>query len=228
MATSHKTKHKNPLRYFLNAGLAFMSLSVGGCMGVDLYEPPTINESRIQVEEETFFQDVAVDDVDDAYLGMLARHYTKHGGSPMDLIITYDPRSYRNTAMKATDMAASIAGSLRGYGVSKVNAGVMPIKSQGDEARLLVTYDSYNARPPEGCDNNMPGMNKSPLEHDERYKLGCSIDTLVARQVSKPSDLLGRGKTETKSDGRPISNIIDLYRVGTPNTSLDGEKASDE
>ncbi len=226
MASSHKNKRKNPLKYILNTGLAFLSLSVAGCM--DLYEPPTTNENRIQVKEKAFLQDVSVSEVNDEFLGSLARHYTKHGGSPMDLIVTYDPRSYRNTAMSATNTAADIASSMRDYGITNVKAGVMPIKSQGDEARLLVSYDAYTAHAPEGCDYDMPGINNAPLENDEKYKLGCGVDTLIARQVAKPGHLLGRGTQDDTTDGRSSANVVDLYRTGAPNESLEGETASEQ
>ena len=226
MASSHKNKHKNPLRYLMNAGLAFLSLSLTGCM--DLYEPPTVNDNRIQVKEEAFLQDVSINDVNDEFIAALARHYSKHGGSAMDLIVTYDPRSYRNTAMNATNRAANIASSMRDYGISNVKAGVMPVKSQGDEARLLVSYDAYTAHAPEGCDYEMPGMNDAPVEDDKKYKMGCGIDTLLARQIAKPGHLLGRGSQDGTTDGRSSTNIVDLYRTGRQNEPLEGEVASDE
>ncbi len=226
MSSSNKNKRKNPLRNMVNASLAFLSLSVAGCM--DLYEPPTVNNSRIQVKEEAFIQDIAVSDINDEFIGSLARHYSKHGGSPMDILVTYDPRSYRNTAMMATNIAADMASSLRDYGVTNVKAGVMPIKSQGDEARVLISYDAYTAHAPEGCDYAMPGMGGASIEDDKKYKIGCGIDTLLARQVAKPADLLGRGAQESKSDGRPVTNVVDLYRKGEQNKPLEGESSTGE
>ncbi len=210
----------------VNAGLAFLSLSVAGCM--DLYEPPTISDDPIQVKEESFIQDIAVGDVDNEYISALARHYTKHGISPIDIIVTYDPRSYRNTAMMATNIAADIARSLRDYGVTNVKAGVMPVKSQGDEARVLINYNSYIALAPKGCDYNMLNRGNSALENDPEYKLGCSIDTMLSRQIARPADLLGRGAQEDASDARPVANKVDLYRTGELNKPLEGESATDE
>lgn len=227
MAMSQKNKIKRPLTYIVNAGLAFLSFAVTGC-SKDLYEPPVINETRVQVKEEAFLQDVAMSDVNEEFIAALARHHNKHGGSTMDLLVTYDPRSYRNTAMNATNSAANIASSLRDYGVTDVKASVMPIKSQGDEARLLVSYDSYTAHAPKGCDYDMPGLNGSPLEVDEKYKYGCAIDTLLARQIARPGDLLGRGQQDETTDGRASTNIVELYRSGAQNEPLDGESASDE
>ena len=227
MANSPKNKAKRHLKFAVNAGLAFLSFAISGC-SKDLYEPPTIKESSVQVKEESFIQDVAMSEVNEEFIAALARHHSKYGGSTMDLLVTYDPRSYRNTAMNATNSAADIATSLRDYGVTDVNASVMPIKSQGDEARLLVTYDAYSARAPEDCDYEMPGMGNSPLEEDRKYKYGCTIDTLLAKQIARPGDLLGRGQQDNTTDGRTSTNIVDLYRSGAQNEPLEGEVASED
>jgi len=227
MAKSQKNKSKRYMKHLLNAGLAFLSFTITGC-SKDLYEPPVLNESKIQVKEEAFLQDVAMSEVNAEFIAALAHHHNKHGGSTMDLLVTYDPRSYRNTAMNATNSVADIAAELREHGVTNVKAGVMPIKSQGDEARLLVSYDSLTAHAPEGCDYEMPGMNGAPLEHDEKYKYGCGIDTLLARQIAKPGDLLGRGQQDDTTDGRAAANIVELYRTGAQNEPLEGESATDE
>ena len=217
------TKGEKPMRHILNAGIAFLSLSLVGC---NLHTPTDITDQRVQVHEEMFTEDMLLADVDDAYLGALARHYTKHGGSTMDLIVTYDPKSYRNTAMTATNKISDISETLRDYGVTDVNAGIMPIKSQGDDAHMVVSYSALTAHAPEGC-VSMSGTDGQPLGYNEDYKLGCSIKTMVARQVSKPAHLLGRGNVDSTTDGRSSTNIVDLYRNGAQNPPLDGESATE-
>ena len=220
------SQSKRSFRKWVKAGLAILSVGLAGCM--NMYEPPTINDTPIQVKEEAFLQDVLVADVDDDYVEALGRHYRKHGSSTMDLLITYDPHSKDNTAMNATSKAADIAVALREeYGVTNVNVGIMPIASQHEEPRLLVSYDSLYAQAPAGCNGMMPGMGGRPLENDPDYKLGCSIDTLIARQVAHPADLLGRGASNVTTEGRSAANIVDAYRSGAQNPSLDGEDVSE-
>lgn len=214
------------LKSFMKAGLAVLSLTLGGCM--NMYEPPSLNDNPIDVQEEAFLQDVLLADVDDDYIDALAHHYRRHGASPMDLLVTYDPYSNDNTSGVATNKVADVASVLRGrYGIMNVNAGIMPVASQGEFPQLLVSYDSYQARAPAGCDGLMPGLNGRPLENDNNYKLGCTISTLKARQVSRPGDLLGQGNTDGTTDGRSASNIVDYYRSGAQNEPLEGESASD-
>jgi len=209
--------------------LCLSSLSLTGCLSMDLYEPTNIKESVIEVREQEFSEDVMLHDVDEGYLKALAHHYSRYGGSTMDLVVTYDPRSYRNTAMYAAERASDIAGTLRINGVKDIKSGVMPIKAAGDHARLLVTYTSMTAHAPKGCDTLLPGTSGSvSAEPDRDYALGCTLDTMLARQVSKPSDLLGRGTQDSATDGRATSNVIEGYRTGVMNESLEGERASGE
>ncbi len=213
------------MKHLLNVGIAIVSLSTLGC---NLYAPPSINENRIQVNSEVFMRDIALSNVTDELLAGLAHDYIKHGSGAMDLIVTYDPDSYRNTAMKATNKMSDIAGTLRESGVANIKSSIMPVKHQGDDVHLLVSYNSFTAHAPKGCDNLLPGMNGSALEYNADYKLGCSVDTMTARQVAKPSHLLGRGATGAPTDGRAASNIVDAYRAGAQNEPLDGESASEE
>jgi type IV pilus biogenesis protein CpaD/CtpE len=63
------------------------------------------------------------------------------------------------------------------------------------------------------------------LVNDENYRFGCTLDTVVARQV-RPKDLAGRGGDDVMNDGRRNANIVERYRTGEPNKALEGESAS--
>ena len=221
----YKAKGKNPMKSLLNIGVAFISL--GALSGCNMYMPSMITENRVQVSEEKVTHDVLVMDIDDKFMGSLARHYTKHSGSPMNVVVTYDPKSRSNTAMQASNKASSIVGVLHDYGVTDINASILPIKSQGSLSHLLVSYNSFNAHAPKGCDVVMPGMD-GYIESDKDYKLGCSTKTMIARQVAKPSHLLGRGATGDATSGRSATNIVDGYLSGAQNDQLEGLSASDE
>ncbi len=105
---------------------------------------------------------------------------------------------------------------------------VLPVKGQGDYSRMIVRYDGYSAAAPKDCKNLLPGIDGDALDHDGDYKLGCSIESVLARQVSRPADLLGNGVVDPTSEGRAAANIVDVYRAGLPNGPLDGESASGE
>ncbi len=216
-------KGKNSMKHLFKAGIAFISLTLVGC---NLHTPTAVTQQPFQIHEEVMTHDVLLADVDDAFIDGLAKHYAKHGGSTMDLILTYDPKSYRNTAMNASNNLADVAQKLRRHGVIDVDASVMPIKSQGDSAHLLVSYTAVTASVPKECENMLSGMDGSAVEADRDYKLGCSIKSMTARQVAKPADLAGRELADHETDGRSATNIVDRYRSGAPNASLDGQSAT--
>ncbi len=196
-------------------------------MGCNLYEPTKVTDKRVQVRQESFMEDVEISRVDDAFIAEIARHYTRHGEGAMDLVLTYDPRSYRNTAMQATTTVSDIAVTLRDYGVEDINPNIMPVKALGDVPRLLVSYQGYTAHAPDDC-GLMAGLDKSAgVGSQKDYKLGCSVETMIARQVSRPGDLLGRENTDLTTEGRGASNIVDGSRSGTLNQPLEGESASE-
>ncbi|MGH1457120.1 MAG: CpaD family pilus assembly lipoprotein [Alphaproteobacteria bacterium] len=221
-------KGKKPMKVLLNTGAVFLSLSLVACGGIDMYQEGTLNDKRVQVVSENFKDSVPIEDVNEVYLGGLAKHYSKYGDGLMDVVVTYDARSTSNTAMKAGDKAAQISKILRRNGVRDLDVGVLPVKNQGDYSRMIVSYEGYSASAPKGCENLLPGLNGDALEHDEDYRLGCSVESIIARQVSRPADLMGNGVIDATSEGRAATNIVDVYRSGAPNEPLDGEKATSE
>lgn len=213
-------------RLVLICGVSLLTLPLAGC---DMYEEGHINTTKIQVQEEQYSDDVPVSEVNEAYIDELASRFYKHGGGQMDVTVTYDPHSKSNTAMRAGDKAANIISALRAAGVNDLKGGVLPVNDQGDAAHLLVSFSSYTAHAPEGCDE-ATGLGSRSKEADLNpdYKIGCSVQTLMAKQVARPSDLLGKDNDDHLTDGRAASNIVDTYRVGAPNKPLEGETASEQ
>jgi pilus assembly protein CpaD len=199
-------------------------MTLGAC---EMYAPGNLNETKIQVAEEGISQTMPVSQINNESLSAIAQDFNDRGGSPMSVVVTYDPKSYRNTAMMAGDHASGIARTLRKYGVDNISSSILPVKDQGDEAQVMISYHAVAALAPEGC-GDMPGMKGNLLEPDASYKLGCGVDSMIAKQVARPSDLLGRGVSDPTTDGRAAANVIDVYRSGALNKPLKGESASGE
>lgn len=211
-------------RLFMICGVSFLSLSLSGC----LYEEGNITTSRIQIEESVYHDDRAIADFDQAYADALAQHFYKSGSGDLNVKVTYDPHSRGNTAMRAGENAARVAKMLRSAGVRDVRAEILPIKNQGEESRVLFDFLAHTAHAPAGCDD-IPGIKGDGLEYNPDYKLGCSSQTLLARQISRPADLNGRTLSPGQTtDGRAAANIVDVYRSGAPNEPLEGETASEK
>lgn len=185
-----------------------------------------MNENNIEVREQNFTQNVKSADVNDAFLSALANHHERFGGSTLNVTVTYDPKSYRNTAMHATDTMAYSAAMLRKFGVQDIKTSILPIHAQGDDSEFLISYSVLSAHKPKGCDRPLTGMIRNDEASLEDYKLGCTVDTMIAKQISKPSDLLGKKTTDMSTDGREAANIVAVKRTGAQNEPLQGESAS--
>ncbi len=204
-------------------GLIVLCMVLTGCK---VHEPTRLSENRIQVEEEKFSDTVSVSKLNAAAINGLARHYAKHGDGPFALTVTYDPKSRTGGAMHASDEAARISKELRSAGVRSVDASILPVNGQGGEMNAMVSYMSYNALAPKDC-STMGGYDGSKVEVDDDYRLGCTFDTVFAKQIARPKDLRGQANTDMTTDGRRSANTIEAYRTGIPNERLEGESATE-
>lgn len=209
------------IKYF---SVGFVVLAVMALSACDLYEEGHLTPNRVQVEEEKFMEKIPVAEFNDATTAGLATHYRRHGDGPIDLSVVYDPSSRTSTAMSASTHASRLVSAFRKQGISNVNANILPVNGHGDEAVALVSYTSYNAMAPKDC-TVMSGVDSTDIRIDEEYKLGCTVETVFAKQIARPKDLKGQGSDRT-TDGRRSNNVVERYRTGVPNEPLEGESSS--
>lgn len=201
--------------------LAFTAL-LPGC---DLYEEGHLSENRLQVVEDRYVEKVPVSALSESSLSALGEHYNRHGDGPVDLTMVYDPQSRSNTAMHASTELARLTKALRVQGIRNVNGNILPVADAGDEPQAIISFTSYDARPPENCPV-MHGIEDTTVDNNPDYKFGCSVDTVFAKQIARPKDLAGQARNDGDTDGRRASNIVEGYRTGQPNEPLGGESAT--
>lgn len=193
--------------------------------GCALEEPDHFTPNKVRVQEEKVSHNFSAAELNAGAVAALAEDYRRYGDGPIDLTITYDAKA-RSGAMKASDEAVRLSGLLRKNGVRDVKTAIMPVHQSGTEMRVLVGYNGYAALAPKDC-TMMTGLETRTVNVEEDYKLGCSTQTLFARQVARPKDLKGQGAADPTTDGRRSANIVEVYRTGAPNEPLDGENASE-
>lgn len=192
----------------------------------DLYEESWTNKNKIQVEEERFYEKIPVNAFTLGKIDQVSKYYTRYGDGKAVLTITYDPKSSTYTPLKASGDMAKFVKRMRDNGVKNIDSSLLPV--QEDAENVLISFTAYKAEAPKDC-YNMPGVDTSIVERDPDYRLGCTVDTLFARQVSRPKDLKGQDEVDKTVDGRRVGNAIHFYyRDGEPNESLEGESASDD
>ncbi len=206
--------------------VVFLALILGGLTACDtnMYHETYITPKKMEVRESRFYAEAPASDVDGAYLQTAATIYEQSGRGPFQAVVTYDPDSSSNTARKASGKATAVSDALRGNGVDEVEVSTMPVVGQGSVSQVLLSYDSYEVTPPD-CDL-MPGMEGNSVDPDPAYKLGCSVNTILARQIARPKDLVGQVDENTTSDGRRAAKIVEIYRAGSKDKKLEGESAS--
>jgi type IV pilus biogenesis protein CpaD/CtpE len=219
------------IRYWRTAhkDVAFLMLGLMACvllLACDMHEKSALSPNRMQVIEDNYSEQVSIEQANADYMDVLAGRYDKIGRGPFQLTVTYDPAASKNTAMLARSQASRIVSGLNERGIQDIDVMVLPVIGQGEDMNVLVDYDSYTAKPPEDCGNLMAGMENKTIEADPEYKLGCSVETVLSRQIARPRDLAGIIDESPISDGRRASKIIEIYRAGSKDQKLDGFSAS--
>jgi len=209
----------------LSASVLVSGFLLQGCENI-VHSETKLSQNKMKLQQEEIFEDIIVDKMDAGYIAALSRHYSSQGdGGDVDLTVIYDPQSSTNTAMHASSHAARISEDFRKNGVH-VNSSILPVKGQGNVARAVVSYDSFALAAPDDCEM-MPGMHDRNIDTPVGYQLGCTRDSIFAKQIARPKDLMGGGETQDTSDGRRAANIVDGYRTGVQNEPLDGESSSE-
>ncbi len=174
--------------------------------------PSMMNTSLPQLSNETRMEQIPVEKASQGYLARVADNYSRYGADTLQLSLVYDPASKTYDAMKAFNDLGSIKSKLAIMGIRNVKGDV--VKQEGAEPTLMVSYDAVMAQAPAGC-RNMPGFNDGLTTGQiGDYKFGCSVDTMLAKQIYRPADLAG-SEGHDAGDGRKATNTVEYYRQVT-------------
>lgn len=209
------------IKYFSVVCVVVSILCLSGC---DFYQESYLTTEKIKVEQSRFDHSVDVKKFDMDHAAYIANLYNNAGFGDVRLTVTYDSKSSVNTSSKAHKNLAQAVSMLRKQGIDEVLGNIMPVYDSGDDSKVLITFGAYQAKAPDGC-TLMPGYESISLEHDRDYKLGCTRETLVSKQIARPKDLIGQ-EVSNVTDGRRSANILEIYRSGIPNEPLEGMDAS--
>ena len=214
---------KHRIKQVVFAGVAvFAVFSLSAC---SLDSPTNLSQKKVEVIEDIRHIEAETSSFDDETLKAIAYHYNDHGEGNIDVVVTYNPASKSNTAMKATDNAAHISAILRSHQVGHVKTEILPVHDDG-ASMTLMSYTTYRAQAPSGC-GDMDGIDDSSHENYRDYGLGCSTETYIARQVARPKDLLGRDGIVEEDDGRKRALVVEAFKWRVQNEPMEVDRASD-
>lgn len=185
--------------------------------------PSMMNTNKVQLQHQVAVQQVPLADINDVTLTLIADDYRRYGHGPLDLTMVFDPKSSGFTAMQARNRVREIETNLKERGIRTINVRTAAV-DQGKPS-LMVSYESYQAQAPENC-HTMPGVDGyQTTRHIGDYRFGCTTESLLARQIARPADLMGRGADGMPSDGRRAANIVEEWRnYGSSNANAPLER----
>lgn len=199
-----------------------------------LDEPTWVNPSRVEVHEEGFTDTFDTSALDTSTLRAIGVNYYRYGNGPMDVTVSYNAHSNKNTKIGASSEARRIETELRRNGVRDLRISTAPNESTGDRSTTVVSFPALTAKAPQDC-TVMPGYTDAQTGTPEDaegthkgYAIGCTVETLMAKQIARPGDLLGREGFETNADARRQEAVIwDRGYYGNKSFApLTGESAS--
>lgn len=194
-----------------------LTVFLGAC---DLHEPTSFHNKRLTVQENNYAKLYDSQRMSNHTFYSIVENYDRYGDGEMQVTVTYDPQSQNNSSSSAFEHLGAVTAMLRDLGIHEVNGSVLPVNDQHAQSQTLIAYRSYKAVMPD-C-NQMPGLDDRMPDTSTDYELGCSTETIMAKQIYRPKDLMGNAQLD-RSDGRRASNVIDAYRSGEPAEALDAE-----
>ena len=182
-----------------------------------------MSHSKIEVQNQTVMKQMALNDINKSSLTLLANQYHQSTDGPMDLTVTYDPANPKFNAADAAHELKHIVRALNVLGVANITTRVSPV-THGHPA-LLVAYDSLTALAPANC-SSLPGLEDRFTDRTlGDYRFGCGVDTLTARQIANPRDLIGDAALGQRGARRSVG-VTDDYLKGEPREALEGLERS--
>lgn len=186
-------------------------LMLSGCGDNILYRETFKNENKKIVRSEKIERVWNTERLDDDTIDSVVRHYKDHGRGKVEIFVTYDP-DVGGASRSATNDVARLASAFRYKNrEAHIVTKIMPV--QDSASKTIIQYESLTAHAPEGCENNLMTMKDVDAQQYKDYMIGCTHDSLIARQVAEPEDLLGTDVSDP-ADARRAANHVDLYREG--------------
>jgi len=212
----------------------FLTLSAVALLsGCSVQSETWVNSGRAQIQEDQFTDSFETAKLDNSMLHAISDYYGRFGNGAINVVVSYDPQSKINTKSNAEKSLLAIQNGLERNGLKDVHAALSSVAGTGDVSTTLVSFPAVTATAPNGC-GMMPGYEDPSADTPNdtnikpTYKYGCTVETLLSRQVVRPSDLMGKQGFETNGDGRRSERVLSSrgYYGTNANAKLEGETAS--
>lgn len=193
----------------------------------DMTSESRISVSPITVQEHRVDRMVPVGAVSIDMARGLADHYAQYGQGPVSVLVLYLAGTPEQSAQQEANRIASI---LKEAGIGFVNTETLPVNDATKSSQARISYTALSAQAPKDCPvhpaDSRAEMQKSQDGLFPDYRFGCGVDTYIAGQVARPSDLLGKDNIDDAAGERGSAQLRD-YREGKAFKDLKGTNASE-
>lgn len=189
----------------LTLGLA---VTLTGCQ----FDTPNRTAQTPMRIQERMVQDIRpTDSIDHAYLAVQADHYYRTGNGPVEIRVTYNPKSAEQNPHWAKSKLKFIRRHLEQSDVAEIDAGILPVKDLA-RSQTIIRYQSYQAKAPIECDGMADQLNAA--DPDPEYIIGCTHHSMFAKQLYRHTDLLDKDSADSPDSADRVSSPVDTYRSG--------------
>lgn len=197
-------------------------MSVLGVAACSVEMPTNVTQHRVQVHRDAFALELPSRQLTQDHLEAVVEDYRLNGEGGVDVVIGYDPEAGEQLSAKARDELARVVGAFSAYRIEPLEGAVLPVKDMGHDVTVLISYGRAFANAPKGCEM-MPGSDGATVSSLPDYKMGCSVEILMAKQAARPGDLAGRTPDMGLNDGMRLGNKLSGYKQGLRPERLYGE-----
>lgn len=213
---------KSRLKYMILSSCVIAALSA-----CEMTSESRISTSPITVEEHQVDQMMPIGAVTIDVARNLANHYAQYGQGPVSVLVLYAAESSEQSAQQN---ANRIAATLKQAGIGVVNTETIPVNDITKSGQVRLSYTSLSTKAPKDCPihpaDSRAGLGASQDGLFPNYRFGCGVDTYIAGQVARPSDLLGKDNIDNAAGERGSAQLRD-YREGKAFKELKGTNASE-
>ena len=199
---------------------AFMAFVLTGC--VDFPEERTVS-TKVDLHEEMVQHIMPSDEVTDAFIASEANAYYRVGHGPVELRVSYDPKSSTYNQHWAKRKAKRMERKLQAAGIQNISADILPIPGTGS-SQTIIRYTAFVPKAPAECEPF--GDQTEFSDPDEDYIVGCTAQSMFARQIHRSADLRDRYPTDDPQSADRSAAGVDQYRTGLRNAGFISEQST--
>jgi type IV pilus biogenesis protein CpaD/CtpE len=199
-------------------------LSAALLAGCDMSTPSQVSLKPIEIRRSVKTETLDARHVDPSRAQSIADSYAVNNGGSMTITVSY-LKGNAKSAAAARKGGVAWKNLLVKDGVPQVSVDAVAVDDPAYAGKAVVAWPARLASAPKDCGRITGYRGAEPLGSVKTYAMGCETESILAKQIVNPDDLMGRGGLPG-DESRRQGAVTDKYLSGKPNTKLNGVSAS--